>query len=67
MHLATATARQACTLLRLAAADVEQLGPALLADLQRYAQERRAWRSLRIASCRNASQVCLCLQLWHSK
>ena len=59
LHLTTATASQPCTLLTLSSADVAQLGAALTADVQQYAQGRRAWRAHRIAACRTAAQVCL--------
>lgn len=57
-HLIMATASCVCTLLAISATDLAQLGASLTADMQIHAQERRAWRTHRIAACRNAAQVC---------
>lgn len=57
LHVATATARQACSLLALSALDLARFGPQLMADMQEYAGQRLQWRRHRMGICKDAAQV----------
>lgn len=57
LHVARVTANQACSLLALSALDLARFGPQLMAEMQKYAGQRRQWRHHRLALSKTASQV----------
>lgn len=57
LHVARVTANQGCSLLALSALDLARFGPQLMADMQKYAAQRRQWRHHRLAVCKTAAQV----------
>lgn len=57
LHMASATANQACCLLALSALDLARFGPQLLVDMQEYAAQRLQWRHHRMHVCKSAAQV----------